>query len=202
MEDRWKEINKTRSYAQAAGGHAAGVSQAIRAEALSMAITEDKRIIVRLSDTITAETISEQLREKIIKRIREGVGAAPANRQVVVVRKLRNEDLAIFVDSPAAKKKMKSAINWVKRIISGAVVKKRTWPILIYRVKMADYPQRAKKEHARRIEKENEKFHLGLKVLKIRWLERVKELKDYALLIVKVLYAEQANRIIREGVVI
>jgi hypothetical protein len=45
-----------------------------------MAIIEDKRIIVRLSDAITAETISEQSREEIIKRITEGVGAASANR--------------------------------------------------------------------------------------------------------------------------
>jgi hypothetical protein len=58
MEDRWKEINKTKSYAQVAGEYAAGVSQAIRVGALSMTITEDKRIIIRLSDTKTAETIS------------------------------------------------------------------------------------------------------------------------------------------------
>jgi hypothetical protein len=56
---------------------------------------------------MTAETISKQVREKIIKRIRESAGAAPANRQVVVVRKLKNKDLAVFVNSPAAKKKMK-----------------------------------------------------------------------------------------------
>jgi hypothetical protein len=76
-----------------------------------MIIIEDKRIIVRLSDTKTAETISGQSREKIIKRITEGAGAAPANRQVVAVRKLRSGDLAIFMDSPAAKKEMESAIN-------------------------------------------------------------------------------------------
>jgi hypothetical protein len=111
IKDRWKKINKTRSYAQAVEEYAAGVSQAIRAGALSMAITEDKRIIVRLSDAITAETISGQSREEIIRRIREGAGAAPANYQVVAVRKLRSGDLAIFVDSPAAKKKIKFAIN-------------------------------------------------------------------------------------------
>jgi hypothetical protein len=111
MEDRWKETNKTKNYAQVAGGHAVGVSQAIRVEALSIIITEDKRIIVRLSDAITAETISEQSREKIIKRITEGVDAAPANRQVVAVRKLKSGDLAIFIDSPAAKKEIKSATD-------------------------------------------------------------------------------------------
>jgi hypothetical protein len=111
MENRWKEINKTKSYAQVIRGHAAKVSQAIRVGALSITITEDKRIIIRLSNTKTAETISEQLREKIIKRITEGAGAAPANRQVVVIRKLRSKNLAIFIDSPAAKKKIKSATD-------------------------------------------------------------------------------------------
>jgi hypothetical protein len=76
-----------------------------------MIIIKDKRIIVRLSDAKTAETISGQLKEEIIKRITEGAGATPANRQVVAVRKLRSKDLAIFIDSPAAKKKIKSAID-------------------------------------------------------------------------------------------
>jgi hypothetical protein len=52
------------------------------------------------------------------------------------------------------------------------------------------------------MKKENEKFHPGLKILGMRWLGRVKGIKDYAPLIVKVLCAEQANRIIRESVVI
>jgi hypothetical protein len=43
------------------------------------------------------------------------------------------------MDSSAAKKKIKSAIDWVKRIALGAVVKKRIWPILIYRVRVVDY---------------------------------------------------------------
>jgi hypothetical protein len=59
MDDRWKEINKNRSYAQVVGGYAARVSQATYAGALSMAPTEEKRIIVRLPDTATAETIKE-----------------------------------------------------------------------------------------------------------------------------------------------
>jgi hypothetical protein len=45
-----------------------------------MALTEDKRIIVYLSDAITAETISKQLKEKIIKKIKEGVDAVSTNR--------------------------------------------------------------------------------------------------------------------------
>jgi hypothetical protein len=76
-----------------------------------MALTEDKRIIIRLSDAITAETISRQSREKIIKRIKEGAGVTPVNRQVVAVRKLKNGNLAVFVNSSAAKKEIKSITN-------------------------------------------------------------------------------------------
>jgi hypothetical protein len=139
MDDRWKEINKNRSYAQVVGGYAAKVSQAIHAGALSIAPIEEKRIIVRLSDTATAETIKEQLREEIIERIKEGAGAAPVNRQVIAVRKLPSEDLAVYVNSPATKKEIKSIVDWAKMIASEVVVKKRIWPVLIYDVRVADY---------------------------------------------------------------
>jgi hypothetical protein len=76
-----------------------------------MILTEDKRIIIRLSNIITAKTINKQLKKKIIKRIKEGVDAVSANRQIVVVRKLKNGNLAVFVNSPTAKKKIKSIID-------------------------------------------------------------------------------------------
>jgi hypothetical protein len=106
-------------------GYAVRVSQAIYAGALSIALTEEKRIIVRLPDTATAETIKEQLKEKIIERIKKGVGAALVNRQVVAVRKLPSEDLAVYVDSPVTKKEMEFIVDWAKRIAPEAVIKKR-----------------------------------------------------------------------------
>jgi hypothetical protein len=70
------------------------------------------------------------------------------------------------------------------------VVKKRTWPVLIHGVRVVDYPQRAEEKYARRIKKENEKFHPGLKILGMRWLGRVEGIKDYAPLIMEVPCAE------------
>ena len=32
-------------------------------------------------------------------------------------------------------------MDWANRIAPGAVVKKRTWPVLIHGVRVADYPQ-------------------------------------------------------------
>jgi hypothetical protein len=76
-----------------------------------MALTEEKRIIVHLSDTTTAEIVREQSREEIIERIKEGAGAAPANRQVVAVRKLKSGDLAVYINSTMTKKKIETIIN-------------------------------------------------------------------------------------------
>ena len=55
--------------------------------------------------------IEKQLREEIIERIKKGVGAVSANRQVVAVRKLKSEDLAVYMDSTITKKKIKTTVN-------------------------------------------------------------------------------------------
>jgi hypothetical protein len=134
--------------------------------------------------------MGKQLREKIIERIREGADAASTNRQIIVIRKLKNGDLAIYINSMMTKKEIKTTVDWANRITLDAVIKKRIWPVLIHGVRVIDYPQKAEEKHARRIKKENEKFHLKLKILRIRWLGRIEEIKNYAFLIVKVPCAE------------
>jgi hypothetical protein len=126
MEDRWKEVNNNKSYAQVLAGSVASGSQATSTRTQSMTQTEEKRIIVHFPDRTTAETIREQSREDIVERIKGGADAAPANRQVIVVRKLKSGDLAVYVDSVSAKKEMKSTTDWAKRLALEAVIKKRT----------------------------------------------------------------------------
>jgi hypothetical protein len=92
-------------------GYAVGAPQAIRVETQSMALIEEKRIIVHLPDTTTAEIVGEQSREEIIERIREGAGAAPTNHQVVVMRKLKSGDLAVYVDSTMTKKEIETTVD-------------------------------------------------------------------------------------------
>jgi hypothetical protein len=59
INDRWKEINKNKSYAQIVEGQVVRVSQATHAGTPSVAPTKEKRIIVYLPNTTTAETIKE-----------------------------------------------------------------------------------------------------------------------------------------------
>jgi hypothetical protein len=76
-----------------------------------MALIEEKKIIIRLSDIITAIKIKDQLREKIVKRIIKGVDSTPVNRQVVIIRKLPSEDLAVYVNNLVTKKKIKFIVK-------------------------------------------------------------------------------------------
>jgi hypothetical protein len=55
-------------------------------------------------------------------------------------------------------------------------------------------------KHTKRIEKENAKLAPNLKIRGMRWLRRT-EKKVYALLVIEVDSAEQANRLIIEGIV-
>ena len=65
-------------------------------------------------------------------------------------------------------------------------------------MRVASYPIAAWEEHAIRIQAENARTHPGLKVVGMRWLGRASE-KEYAPLLVEVSTAEQANRLINEG---
>jgi hypothetical protein len=43
------------------------------------------------------------------------------------------------MDSSAGKKEIKKQKSWVALICPSAVVRKRTWPIIVYGVKMKNY---------------------------------------------------------------
>jgi hypothetical protein len=50
---------------------------------------------------------------------------------------------------------MEETTEWAKRIAPAAVVQKRTWPVLVHGVRVADYPRSAGEKNTRRIETEN-----------------------------------------------
>jgi Zinc knuckle len=97
---------------------------------------------------------------------------------------------------------MEETTEWAKRIAPAAVVQKRTWPVLVHGVRVADYPRSAGEKNARRIETENNRLHPGLKIKDVRWLGYVEGEKEYASLIMRIDSATQANRLIQEGIVI
>jgi hypothetical protein len=136
----------------------------------------------------------------MVARIQRVVGEKTANHTVLAVRQLRSGDLVVHMDSTAGKKEMETRTGWAESIAPSAVVRKRTWPVIVHGVKVRDYQLEAWGKHAKRIEKENTKRIPNLKIQGMRWLRRINK-GDFALLIIEVDSAEQANRLINEGVV-
>jgi hypothetical protein len=56
------------------------------------------------------------------------------------------------MDSVAGKKEMEKQ-SWAGAICSSAVVRKRTWPVIVHGAKMQDYQLDAWEKHAKNIEK-------------------------------------------------
>jgi hypothetical protein len=66
---------------------------------------------VHFSDSTIVKTIREQSQEEIIKRIKRGAEATLTNHQVIIVRKLRSGDLAVYMNSILVKKEIKAIID-------------------------------------------------------------------------------------------
>jgi hypothetical protein len=56
---------------------------------------------------------------------------------VIAVQKLRSGDLAIYIHSLTAKKDLEAETGWVESITPGAIMKRRTWPVLVHRERIA-----------------------------------------------------------------
>ena len=105
------------------------------------------------------------------------------------------------MDSPAGKKEMETQTGWAAEAIApSAVVRKRTWPVIVHGVSVRDHQLDAWGKHAKRIEKENSSQIPNLRIQGMRWLRRTNK-GDFAPLVIEVDSAEQANRLINEGVI-
>jgi hypothetical protein len=104
------------------------------------------------------------------------------------------------MDSAAGKKEMEEKKEWVKAISTSAETRKRSWPIIVHGIKVADHQLDAWEKQAKRIVQENAKLHPSLQIRGLRWLSRI-DGKEFSTLIIEADSAEHANRMICEGVI-
>jgi hypothetical protein len=69
---------------------------------------------------------------------------------------------------------MEATSDWAEKIAPGATVRKRTWPVMVHGVRVADYPREAGEENAKRIEKESARFYRGLKIREVFQREHIR----------------------------
>ena len=90
-----------------------------------------------------------------------------------------------IVTAQRGKREMEKQTSWVEAIAPSAVVRKRTWPVVVHVVNVLDYQLDAWEKHAKRIEKENVKPIPKLKIREMRWLRRTNK-KEFAPLVIDV----------------
>jgi hypothetical protein len=100
---------------------------------------EEKRITVKIPNKSETRAIKNQLKEEIVARIQRVVGEKTTNHTVLAVRQLRSGDLSVYIDSSAGKKELETRTGWAESIAPSAVVRKRTWPVIVHGIRVRDY---------------------------------------------------------------
>ncbi len=126
IDDRWKQASAPRSYAHVTRVGNTGVVLGAGVETPPTARPRDeRRIVVRIASKEEAEALREQTREDIVSRIQLTADEAHANHKVVAIQKLKSGDIAVHMDSSAAKKDLEAETSWVRNVTLGATVRKR-----------------------------------------------------------------------------
>ncbi len=197
--EKLQNVKPTLSYAQAAR---AGYAQTTPAQNSPLPIPpkEEKSVIVKITNKEEEKNIKSQSRKDIAQRIQHAAGGSQAAHTVLAVRQLKSGDLAVHMDSAAGKREMEEKKEWIKAIAASAETRKKTWPVMAHGAKVADFPLNEWEKQAKRLCKENAKLHPDLQIRGLRWLSRP-DGKNFSTLIIETGSAEQANRMIREGVI-
>jgi hypothetical protein len=84
---------------------------------------------------------------------------------------------------------METRTGWAESIALNAVVRKRTWPVIVHGVSMRDYQLDVWGKYTKHIKKENIRQIPNLKIQGICWLRQINK-GDYAPLIIEIDNAE------------
>jgi hypothetical protein len=145
-ENQKKPLSIT--YAQAARGGSAGQVLGMHqgaAEPPRANPRESKRLVIKMQDKDAAEEIKNMPTETLMEKIRGGAGAAPARKTVVAIQRLKSGDIAVHTEGVKEKAQLEKDDEWVKEINPKARVVKRTWPVIVHGMRVADFQREAKR---------------------------------------------------------
>ena len=196
MEEKIKGIEKQTpappSWAQVAGKGLARAPPAVPLRRL-------REITVRVGDPNEKEEIRGEEISKIRDAIR-GKDAAAAD-SIASIGRLPSGDFVVRTLRPEAKEALENRNEWITAIARSAKTVRRTYEVIAHGVSktfdISDIRQAGK-----RIEAENAIIHPGMEIRHIKWLGRPDVVKRYGSVVIAVASAEQANRILDEGIVI
>jgi hypothetical protein len=83
---------------------------------------------------------------------------------IIAARQLGSRDILIHVESKAEKERLKYNTQWIARIRASATIKKHTYRVLVYSIRVTDFPRSAGQTNVKLIKKENRQLHSELNV--------------------------------------
>lgn len=204
-EEIRKNTNKTmtKTYSQAA---ATNIAQAAFPAKTQMQQSEDcrkeKQLLVRIRNEKEREGFRARKPEEVIHKIRLSEPKA-LTAHVITARTLRSGDVQIATTGVEVRQKLEKEQSWLKEIAPSAEVVVASYPVRVHGIKVTRVDISDQKRIIADITKQNERLHNNLQITKIAWPKSALQGKlAYASLLVNAASAEEADRIITEGLVI
>ena len=161
-----------------------------------------KSMIVHLKDPEERLLYSRVPNAELLKRIQTGL-KHEGTKDIVGARHLPSGDIIANVASEKVKEGLENNVAWLKDIANSAIIKRQTFPVLVHGTKIREIDTSDQKEAARKIIEQNKRLHPDLKIMKLGWsAQTLRSRKIYSSFIIELTTAEQANRVIKEGLVV
>jgi len=161
-----------------------------------------RSIRVKFTEQAEAQAVKALPASSIIAALQNRADVAPAVRSVIAAKQLPRGDIILHTDSNEATRSLQSNTKWTSSLGTSAKVHKQAFPVLVHGVSTAPLLRCTGEEQSRLIERENSRLHPGLKIQRVAWLRNPEHYKKTATsIIIETDSAEQANRLISEGVI-
>lgn len=173
------------------------------------ASSKEREVIVKLDSPESAALLRQKTPEELRRTINEALQQQWPNSnqttQIVAARQLKSGDIAIHTANTADAKLLKENPSaWLPSLGSRARVLKPTYGVLVHGVRTdkENIDPNKQAEAIEKIQTENATLHPGVKVTYAGWLTKNGAKKTASSLVVEFTTKEQANRVIREGLVL
>jgi hypothetical protein len=127
-------------------------------------LKKERQVVIKLGEQEEVEALRKLPIKDLIKRLKRQTGDTQALRGVITARQLGSGDILIYVESKAEKERLKHDTQWIARIRASATIKKHTYRVLVYSIRVADFLRSAGQANAKLIEEENKQLHPELNI--------------------------------------
>ena len=157
-----------------------------------------KSITVKIKDPKDSEALAHRPHSAIIEQIKRGNKCQAVD--IVAMRRLGSGDICIQTATERAREQLEKYTEWAMDVAPSAQVTRKTYAVFVHGVEVKNIDHTNQAAAKKSLQAQNERLHPGLEVINVAWPRKnVEELPKFSSVIVEVASAEQADRILNEG---